>query len=121
MIKKTLIGLLLVGYCHTGFAKDATYYREHPGEIRAALLACSERTSQGVSCDTISHVAKETSALLYELEQNPQKFGLNIMLIQANIAKQMQSQHTESEAWIQTQTQLHARLALIKLLQSPHR
>ncbi|PJD93910.1 MAG: hypothetical protein CK424_01245 [Legionella sp.] len=121
MIKKMLIGLVVMSYIHTGFSKGAMYYREHPGDITAALLACPDHQPQGVSCEIMSQIAKDTSVLLHELEQSPQKFGLNIMLIQASIAKQIQAQDVKSQAWAQNQTELHARLALIKLLQSPHR
>ncbi|MCR9191881.1 MAG: hypothetical protein NXI01_04405 [Gammaproteobacteria bacterium] len=127
MLKKGLVLYCIVA-CGVGFALDETYYYQHPTAIETALSACPLQQPDGVSCKTLRHIAKETNRLFIELGQTPQKYGLNILLAQEKIAKQqnkIQAMQPSSErdkaaqVLLLTQQALHARLALIALLQTP--
>ena len=127
-MKRLLSGLWLVGLSTLGLTSQSAYYREHPSRIQAALLACPYSKPKGITCQELSHVAQDTQALLFELEQTPQQYGLNIMRIQANIASyQLMMQHVMSTSQQQRllhtldseQQRLNARLALIRLLETP--
>lgn len=109
-------------------ASNAGYYREYPALISKALLQCPALPPKDMSCQALSHLAKETADLMLELEQNPQKFGLNIMVIQVTIAQQKlwlqtstepSKRNTLSQHLKQTQQNLTLRLALIRSLESP--
>lgn len=110
-------------------ARDIAYdYRRHPAAISQALLKCPKTTPKDISCDGLSKIAKETADLMEELERDPQRFGLNILRIQENIAQQTLllqnpnvtlNKRAVLQQLIQNQQHLTLRLTLIRSLESP--
>lgn len=114
---------LLVG-C---FSQDLDYYRVHPEVLRAALQHCPKVQPRAVSCYQLAKLARSMNSLARELQQNPQSFGHQTILLQNKLSslqgefknnpQQTQLQHDISE----TKQDIADRNAVIRWLESPEK
>lgn len=125
LVLRFSLTVFMILYLAVSTAADERYYREHPELIHAALMRCPvvSPKPKKVSCETLEKIAKESTAILLELERNPQQYGLDIMHMQAVLAEQMagkSAQHDVSQQDLaRIQANLVLRLALIRSLESP--
>jgi hypothetical protein len=105
--------------------KDEHYYQTHPNDLQQAIKACPEQAPQGFSCDQLQTIAGHMNSLAYQLQNSPQGFGIKILALQGQSAKQEQQLKSEGnnvhlKANIaQNQHDLAEHLAVVKWLESP--
>ena len=105
--------------------KNAQYYKRHPKELNQALNHCEHGKIQQSTCQQLEEIASQLHQLAFQLQQNPQGFGIDILKLQDTISKQQ----TELQAHpsnpklqsdiLQNQQQLADLLNVVKWLESP--
>lgn len=110
---------LLVIISLSGCSKhDADYYRLHPKKLQEALKNCPSKAPAGMSCTELKTIAEHTSQLVYELQMNPQAFGLKIITLQQTLATESAKGPSDNSG-IALKRDLQERLAIIQWLESP--
>lgn len=105
--------------------KDEHYYLTHPKMLEQALKACPGEQPQTMSCQQLARLAKKMNMLAYQLQGNPQGFGIKILELQQNIAtqeeqlKQDQTNQELKELLEKNKEKLTQLLAVVKWLESP--
>ena len=100
-----LLGLMsLLLACN---ANDKNYYINHPNALQKALKDCSKATK---SCERLGAIAHHINKLGYDLQNNPQRFRLQIIKLQNQLSIQKNPQKIH---------ELNERLAVVKWLESP--
>ena len=113
---------ILLGACQKF---DEHYFRSNPQVLQKVLKDCSQREMVQVDCSKIEQIAHDVNSLAYDLQINPQAFGIKILLLQNELAKQQAElckkpgQEKIKERIKDLQQQLTLRLALVKWLESP--
>ena len=98
------------------------FYRAHPELIQVALMRCPAVPPKQMSCEKLKVIAQESMSMLLALERNPQQYGLDIMQLQAALAKQENKgakRGMSQQDLARIQANLVLRLALILSLESP--
>lgn len=117
-----LIILLGLASCTT---KDENYYRAHPKELSSAVEHCADKKSNILTCQQLERLAMSMSQLAYQLQSDPQGFGLKIISLQQQIVEaQEQAKKSGSDLQAEkkleaTQHQLVEMLSVVKWLESP--
>ncbi|WP_419418630.1 hypothetical protein ACNVED_08680 [Legionella sp. D16C41] len=123
---KNIIGCLLMVFLTSCMAHNKEYYRNNPQALQAALKQCPKKQPATVSCEELSDIAQDLNRYAYELQLNPQQFGLKILNLQIQLAtvnnelRKGNSEPTNLKDKIATSEQeLKTRLAVVKWLESP--
>ena len=103
--------------------KNEHYYYTHPDVLQEALKSCANKNYTDSQCSNLKKIALHVNNLAFELQTNPQKFGIDIMKMQNQLSgdktnsAQAVSQHKEKDSTLQQH--LDYRLAVVKWLESP--
>ncbi len=106
-------------------AHDEHYYSLHPDTLQQALKNCPDQQPKGASCEQLKVVAVRVNELVYQLRENPQDYGKQILALQETVAKQEHAlkqnakQPELDETLSKNKQQLKERLAIVKWLESP--
>lgn len=92
--------------------KTAGYYRTHPQQLAAAIEHC-RATQSSVACTELETIAAFVKNMADNLRQDPQVFGQRILTLQEEMAAMKKPSHKMAQ-------ELHARLAVVKWLESPN-
>ncbi|KTD36770.1 secreted endonuclease [Legionella nautarum] len=114
---------LLLAACST--QEDGQYYRTHPQALQDAVKDCPAKQPTQMSCKQLADVAIGVNELAYQLQINPQAFGMKILSIQETLAHQQASlkanpNQPELKLTVQhNEEQLAEYLAIVRWLESP--
>lgn len=109
------------------YAHNENYFRQHPGELKAAMERCPNQQPAQISCDEMATLAAGINQLAYDMQVDPQGFGKRIISLQEELVKQetalttTPAQPTLKKNIQQNKQQLAEYLAIVKWLQSPGR
>lgn len=105
--------------------KNAQYYKRHPKELSQALNRCDSEKKPQTNCQQLEEIAAQLHQLAFQLQQNPQGFGIDILKLQDTISKQQaelqvhpSNPKLQSDI-LQNQQQLADLLNVVKWLESP--
>lgn len=122
------VGLGILCVCLVGcFSQDLNYYRSHPQVLREALQRCPQVKPHAVSCSQLARLAQSMNQLASELQQNPQAFGHQTILLQNKLMQQLNQltadpQQQDLQLDIrQTKQAIAERNAVIRWLESPEK
>lgn len=93
---------------------DHTAYQKNPQALEKAMKRCATETEEINPCKAIKRFAYQLSYLGYQLQLNPQAFGLKVLTLQMTMA----SNH-DPEALQRMQEDLGIYLTVIRWLESP--
>lgn len=107
--------------------KGERYYQAHPEVLQRALEQCPNHSPAKLSCQQLEALANQLNEFAFELQTSPQAYGQKILALQSLISKQenkLQSGSEEPELrerLRKNKKTLQARLAVVRLLESPTR
>ncbi len=105
--------------------KDERYYQTHPKVLEQALKACPGEQPPIMTCQQLAQLAKKMNILAYQLQGNPQGFGIKILNLQQSIAtqeEQLKNDRSNQELkknLADNKEKLAQLLAVVKWLESP--
>jgi chromosome segregation ATPase len=124
MIRRILL-LVLTFWIAACSAHDERYYSLHPNALQEALKNCNQKSKNGLTCAELKEVAVRMNELAYQLRDDPQGYGKQILALQEKIANQESdleknlNQPELKTAIANNKNQLRERLAVVKWLESP--
>lgn len=117
-----ILGLLGLTSCTV---KDERYYQRHPQALQQAVKLCPNQHPNGMSCQQLMEIANRLNVLGYQLQYNPQRFGIKILSLQQTLADQhneLKKNNSDSQlkdGIDQNKRELADLLAVVKWLESP--
>ena len=114
MFKRVLLVfiIILLSSCKK---HDAAYFITNPQDLQTKAQSCQEADLYKITCADLQVLASEMNSLVYDLQLNPQNFGIKILKLQIDIASKQSSNQDVSKL----KRILALRLALVKWLESP--
>ncbi|HAF87844.1 MAG TPA: hypothetical protein DCG13_04695 [Legionellales bacterium] len=114
-------GIIFISACAP---HDQRYYYQHPQALQEALIACQNQSVEDVHCQKLKPVARNINKLAYKLQSDPQKFGLDIIELEANLVQKQTDYKRNPSADNQKDIEqlkatLEHHLAIVKWLESP--
>lgn len=104
---------------------NEAYYLSHPEALQKAIQSCPNQQPQGLSCEKLNEIGQRLGTLAYQLQANPQNFGVRILTLQQSIANQLVelnkgSATKEAQSLLQkNQAELVDLLAVVRWLEAP--
>ncbi len=118
--------LKIISLCFTVVALTAcqekpsyNYLVQHPLELKKAVERCqsNESTTTAAECDMVMNAANKTMMLLKEQEENPEKFGEKILMVELEYIKAKTASKQTEQALADLKAK-HAPAADIKLAEA---
>jgi hypothetical protein len=126
-MKKYMLLLFIAKTALACPAKDETYYLNHPKVLQEATQACPDTPPKHLSCKEIGSIGQHMQNLAYELQDNPQQFGIRILSVQQIISEKQAALAADpnnkqlATELSHNQQELLYRLAVVKWLESPRK
>lgn len=117
-----LLGFFISSLC---FADAESWYAEHPEALQKVILDCPNRQPKNISCRKLQEIGVRLNSFIYELQNDAQNYGQQILALQNKIVaeKQELAKNPASDAvklsLQNDNTEVSERLAIVRWLASP--